>query len=334
MSVKSLRVLVFGVLVGGLLPLFGVQAAEAAKKQVKVLAIGNSFSRDANSCRTKLNEADPSRLLLVTEANIGGCSLEKHVKLAETYEKNPADAAGRPYNVSWTGNRPDALKNAPKNSKVSLKELLLADQWEYVTIQQVSHLSDDITTYRPYAKQLCDYIKKYCPKAQIVVHEVWADRVDNARMLPKKKTQADMYRNLHNAYWGIAAELGGLKVIPVGDAFQNVRQVWNFQPDPNFDAKKAVYPALPDQSRALCIGWMWNKDAKTGQEKIRYDHHANQAGRLLAALVWREFFLGADSRQSTYKPSEMSEENAVFLRKIAHETVVDGLKPNLLSDKK
>ena len=307
--------------------------ADVTPKTVKVLAIGNSFSRDANINRDALNKADPSRQLLVAQANIGGCTLEKHIMLAETFEKKPDDPAGRPYMYTWVGWLPDRLKNL-KVEKISLKELLQGDRWDYVTIQQVSHLSDDISTYRPYAQQLCDYIKKYCPDAKIVLHETWADRVDNVRMIPKDKTQKSMYINLSKASREIAAESGNLKVIPVGDAFQNVRQVWNFQPDNSFDPKTAVYPALPNQQHTLCIGWMWEKNAKTGEQKLRYDHHANPEGRLLAALVWREFFLEADSRLSTFKPKEVSDEDATFIRKIAHETVAENLKPNFADEKK
>ena len=283
--------------------------------ELKVLAIGNSFSGNANLYREKLNENDPSHKLIVAQAEIGGCSFEKHVKLARIHEQNPADPEGKPYIYN--------------KRKASLKDMLTAQPWDVVTIQQVSHLSDDITSYRPHAKDLCDYVRKYCPKAEIVVHEVWADRVDNARLKPKKKTQLEMYRDLDAAYREIAAELGNLRIIPVGDAFQNLRQIWKFQPDPNFDPKKMTYPNLPDQKHTLCIGWIWRKDPKTGEQQLIYDHHANAAGCLLAALVWRETLLGADSRENQFCPPAVSSEDAVVIRSIAHETVANKLRPDI-----
>ncbi len=287
------------------------------KTELKVLAIGNSFSGNANAYREKLNENDSLHKLIVDQAYIGGCSFEKHITLARLHEQNPADPDGKPYTCN--------------KQKVSLKDMLTAQPWDVVTIQQVSHLSDDITSYRPHAKDLCDYIKKYCPKAEIVVHEVWADRIDNARMKLKKKTQLEMYRDLDAAYREIAEELGNLRIIPAGDAFQNLRQIWKFQPDPNFDPQKMTYPNLPDQKHTLCIGWFWLKDKNIGEQKLGYDHHANQAGCLLAALVWRETLLGADSRENKFCPPEVSMDDAIVIRRIAHETVVNKLRPDMSS---
>ena len=116
-------------------------------------------------------------------------------------------------------------------------------------------------------------------------------------------------------------------MIPVGDAFQEVRAVWKFKPDAKPDLKKYKYPDLPDQKGTVCIGWMWRKDRKSGERKIRYDHHANARGRLLAALVWREFFLGTDSRKSKYLPKGVSEADAKVIREVAHKVVSQNPAP-------
>ncbi len=279
----------------------------ATAKTVKVLGIGNSFLGNATQFKGNLNAEDPANQLQVTNALIGGCSLEKHWNLVEKHEKNPNDPAGKPYKLG--------------KKKASLKEMLQAQKWDYVSLQQLSAKSDIPASYRPYAANLYKYIKKYCPDAKIVVYETWADRVDNKRLKTKKKTQEQMYRDLRDAYRGIAAELGGLKVIPVGDAFQEVRGIWKFKPDQNLDLKKFKRPNLPDQTGTLCIGWRWWKHRKTGATKIIYDHHANNRGKLLAALVWREFFLGTDSRKSKFLPKGVTVQEAEVIRKAAHETV-------------
>lgn len=275
------------------------------KRIIKVLGIGNSFTNDANFYRKHLNENDPSHKLDVTIAYIGGCSFEKHVNLAMLNEKHPQEPLGKPYPIG--------------KSMKSLKELLLADQWDAITIQQASNLSDDINSYHPWAKLLFDYVRKYCPDTEIVIHETWADRADNARLTDKNKTQNEMHKDLKNAYRQIAAELGNLRILPVGDAFQLMRKLpaWKFKMDKNFDIQNAVFPALPDQTHTLCIGWKWMSD-NNGKPILGYDHHATNAGKLLAALVWREFFSGIDSRQNTFCPSGMSESDAVTLREMAH----------------
>lgn len=275
------------------------------KQIMKVLGIGNSFTNDANFYHKHLNEADPVKQLKVTIAYIGGCSFERHVNLAMLHEKFPAEPLGRPYPLG--------------KSMKSLKELLLSEKWDAITIQQASHLSDDIKSYRPWAALLIDYVKKYSPDSEILVHETWADRIDNPRLADKSKTQTQMYRDLKKAYSQIAAELGNLRIIPVGDAFQAVRKFpdWKFKPDKNFKAQKFLYPELPDQSHTLCIGWFWTSDCN-GKPVLAYDHHATSAGKFLAALVWREILLGVDSRENSFTPQNMTRPEALTLRKTAH----------------
>ena len=119
----------------------GAEAADKAKvKKVKVLGIGNSFLGNATVYKNKLNAEDPANKLIVGVALIGGCSLEKHWKLVEAHEKNPNDPKGKPYRMG--------------KKKASLKEMLRSNKWDYVTIQQLSNLSDRPETYMPYAENL------------------------------------------------------------------------------------------------------------------------------------------------------------------------------------
>ncbi len=288
-----------------------VPPAPATTTELKVLVVGNSFSRNANFYREDLNRDNPRYKLTVAEAEIGGCSLEKHLNLASINEQNPDAAEGKPYIYN--------------GQSVSLRDMLIAQDWDVVTIQQVSSLSDDIASYRPYAQELCNYIIKYRPKSEIVVHETWADRADNPRL--SGKTQLTMYRNLVASYRTIANELGDLRIIPVGSAFQNIRNIWKFQAVPNLDLEKFKYPDLPSQQKSLCIGWSWDQGQESGEQNLLYDHHANNAGCLLGALVWRETLLGVDSRNSKFCPPEVSQETAEIIRRIAHETVANGLRP-------
>ena len=297
-------------------------AFPAESKVVKVLAVGNSFSMNANTFREQLNKAEPEYNLQVTNAYIGGCSFEKHITLALQNEAEPENPKFKQYK------NPQFMPEG----YYGLKEILLSAKWKYITIQQVSDKSDDISSFHPHASNLCNFIKKYCPDAEIIIHETWADRVDNPRMKPKNKTQESMYRNLNAAYSTIAEELGKLRIIPVGDAFQAVRMRpdFKFTPDEKFDSKNAVWPALPDQTHALCIGWIWKKDSKTGKNALIYDHHANQAGCFLAALVWRQFFFpDADVRKNTFRPDKVSESDAKILREAAYFTVTNKLKPSI-----
>lgn len=289
-------------------------AEEAAKEQVKelkVLAIGNSFSANASRYLADIAGSGGSKLVF-GHAMIGGCPIEKHLNLAKKFEANPEDPEGKPY------------KKGEK--ALSLKDLLTAENWDVVTIQQFSGYSYKPETYRPYAKELCEYVKKYAPQAEIAVHETWAYRADNANTFKDGFTPVDMYQGIVKSYYGIAKELGVKRVLPVGDAFQLVNETpgQTFEIDKSFDPKTAVKPALPKQNPTLNIGWVW--DAKTG--KLRYDHgHANVRGEYLGGLVWYEKLFNGDARKTTFKPEKISEEDAAFLRSIAHAVVSEGKRP-------
>ncbi len=292
------------------------------KMTEKVLSIGNSFTRDANLYRKLINKYDPENSFEVTQADIGGCSLEKHLRLAKGNEADPENPEFRCYN------NPEYIEPGI----YGLKPMLLAYKWKYITIQQVSHESAYIDSFRPYAAELVAFIKKYRPESEIIIHETWADRVDNPRLIPQNLDQAEMYRRLNKAYATIAQELGGLRIIPVGDAFQILREKPGhlFVPEPDFDKDTCIFPELPDQTNALCIGWIWDKDAATGERKLIYDHHANAAGRLLAALVWRQFFFPhIDIRKNGFKPAGLSSEYAALIRDVAYDTVKNKRKPSI-----
>ena len=240
-------------------------AAAQDAKTLSILAVGNSFTRNATNYLPATVEVSRGHRLVLDTAAIGGGPLARHCQAVETYEADSTDPKGRIY-----GNK-------------SLHDKLTARRWDYVTIQQNSYLSTNPATYRPYAAKLAAYIRKHAPTAEVVIHQTWAYRADDRRFTPNSRTQEEMYRKLTEAYQTIAGEISVKKIIPVGLAFQTARQekerAFTF-PDPDFDYKNAVKPALPNQDYSLNIGWRWNKG------KLRLDtHHANARGQYLAAIV-------------------------------------------------
>jgi hypothetical protein len=118
-------------------------------KTIRMLTIGNSFADNIATYLPSIMQAAGYNLVL-NRANIGGCPMEKHWKLASLHEANPQDPQGMPYTI--------------KGQKVGLKEALTLEKWDFVTIQQYSVISTKIDTYRPYAKNLYDYIKQNAPR--------------------------------------------------------------------------------------------------------------------------------------------------------------------------
>ncbi len=295
--------------------LTNVSSAQSPK-HLKVLAVGNSFSEDATTWLPQLvsGSAVPCQLTL-GKASIGGCDFTRHMRHADIHETDPADPEGRPY----------------QGKTKSLKELLQSERWDFVTIQQASPKSFRPETFRPDAKRLYDYIKKYAPQAEIVIHQTWAYRGDEPRFgTDFCPSQEAMYRGLCGAYAGLAEELG-CRLIRGGDAMESARRSpeWGDVGDClKFDGKKAEYPFLPDQSRSLNEGYSWKRN--NDQWELRYDGiHANVAGDYLLGCVWLEFFFGVSPVGNSFVPEKLQAEDAAILQRIAHEL---GKRPFGLSE--
>lgn len=273
-----------------------VVSVSGEAKTVRLLTIGNSFSRNAAHYLPDLVHA-AGHELIHDSIVVGGASLELHASMAAT---NGLYKDGR-----------------------SLKQHLESDRWDYVTIQQASLKSHDFTTYRPFAGQLRDYIKKHAPSAILLVHQTWAYRCDDPRFKVETakpgepRTQKEMYEGLRHAYRTIAAELG-VRLIPVGDAFYmaDTHPKWGYKPDRSFDFANAKPPALPDQTHSLHVGWRWSKG------KLTMDgHHANLAGEYLGACVFFEALFGESVVNNRFVPQGLDPDYARFLREIAHRAV-------------
>jgi hypothetical protein len=281
---------------------FGQLTEAAQARTVRLFLIGNSFSQNASRYLPQLAK-EGGHELIIGHAELGGHSLKQHWSYVEAAEANAADPKGRPYNGK------------------SLRELLGAGTWDVVTIQQYSLHSSDVETYRPYAKKLTDFIRTLQPKAEIAMHQTWAYRSDaksfgltNAAQKESAKTQGEMWEKSRSAYQTIAGELG-LRVIPVGDAFWKVSSdpKWGYVKDPNFDFAKPVYPALPDQTHSLNVGYRWKNETE-----LSFDaNHANEAGCYLAGLAWYRFLFDESPEKLTFIPKGISAEFAAYLRGLA-----------------
>ncbi len=286
----------------------------AAGKHVRLLAIGNSFSGNATRFLTDIVKASGNgNRLTLGHAALPGCSLATHWKNAELAEEDPPSPKAKAY------------------AGKTLKQLLAADAWDFIIIQQYSMDSCRVETYRPYARQLYDYIRKQAPQAEVLVHETWAYRADDPLFKNGRPTQHGMYRDLRQAYETIAKELG-CRLIPTGDAFENARLSPDWPgtfPDPNYDYVKPEHPKLPDQRHSLHAGYSWGKN-KDGSWRLGMDgHHANVAGEYLGGAVWFEVLYGQSVVGNAFVPKGLTPEDVAILQRIAHRTVSEGLRPAL-----
>lgn len=304
--------------------------AEPGLQTVRLLAIGNSFSQNVLNQLPALARSG-GRTLEFEHCMFGGARLEQHWARVEASEKDPVD--------------PKTLYAG----KQTLRQALSKRAWDVVTIQQYSFISHDPATYRPYADRLVAEIRGRAPQATVLMHMTWAYRRDDPRFaataqdleteanraettgidrsaLPPMRTAEDMHRLVASAYRTTAADLH-LGIIPVGDAFAAVDAdpAWGFRADPAWNPRTAVFPALPDQSRSLHVGWMWRKQkpAKAPAEAepvqtLGFDgHHAGKAGEYLGACVWYAVLFRASPVGLDYRPEGMPADQARFLQETA-----------------
>ena len=280
------------------------------KKTVRLLTIGNSFSRNATRYLPQLTEAGGHQLIHHPIV-VGGASMQLHADKAAQHAADPDSLDGK------------------YNDKTSLVQRLKQEPWDVVTIQQASRLSPHVESYRPYASQLKEIIQANAPQAQLFIHETWAYRDDDPWFTKPAKgsgnplTRDEMHRKLQAAYRTIAAELGA-GLIPVGDAFQLVAEdsKWGYRPDQMFHFKEAIPPALPDQKNSLHVGWQWKKENDKAVLKIDA-HHANVAGEFLGSCVFYEVLFGCDVSKNPFSPQGLDPEFAAFLKQTAHRAVSD-----------
>lgn len=293
-----------------------LQKSPTKGQTVRLLTVGNSFSQNATKYLDKIVDAD-GNTLVHHRCVIGGSGPDQHLAKALAFEKDPSDKTGL------------------YNGGMSLKQELQAEKWDIITIQQASIRSHDAANYRPAAKELHDYIKKYAPMSEVVIHQTWAYRIDDPRFTKpsdkpgEPKTQKEMYDGLSTAYRIIAKELG-IRRIPVGDAFYlaDTDPQWGYKPDASFNPATAKPPMKPRQTHSLHVGWYWS--TADGKTTLKMDgHHANATGEFLGGLVFYEFLFGKSAVGNNYRPEGMSPEDARFLQEAAHKAIDNAKAENV-----
>ncbi len=185
-------------------------------KNLKVLAIGNSFSVDAMEYLYKIAEEYGIPNITLGVLYIGGASLATHVSAITSnsasyvYYKNTND--------NWYYAK----------SSATLLDGLLDEKWDIITIQQVSGYSGLPTTYNEDIDTIINFVNtnKTNEKAEIVWHMTWAYQ--------QGSTHSDFYRynndqmTMYNAITSTVQEkivprTDIAYVIPSGTAIQNLR---------------------------------------------------------------------------------------------------------------
>lgn len=183
-------------------------------RTLRILAIGNSFSRDAieqNLHELALAGGDTA---IIGNLFIGGCSLERH---AGNIRDDRHDYVYR--KIGADGKRIE-------RTKVSIADALADDKWDYVSLQQASSFSGLFEKYEPYMPGIMKYVKERTPKkCKIILHQTWAyqNGAGNTGFRYYDRDQLKMYRAIVEANNRAARTWKIKTVVPSGTAIQNAR---------------------------------------------------------------------------------------------------------------
>jgi len=255
------------------LPLFG---AERIPPPLKVLAIGNSFSEDAiENYLFDLADAAGEKII-IGNLYIGGASLALH---EENSRENKAAYSYRKINLSGQKAIIDDF---------TLSDGLADEDWDYISVQQVSLNSGQYEVVIQHLPQLVAYVRERAPKAKIVYHQTWAYQHDSTH--PGFVNYERSQEKMHNAIVETTQKISKLKnistVIPSGTAIQNART-----------------SSLDDTL-------------------TRDGYHLELTyGRFTAACTWYQKLFDLDVRKNPYKPDSISELQAKIAKEAAYQAV-------------
>ena len=184
------------------------------KKSLKILAIGNSFSRDATDFLYGMLTSAGIDEVVVGNAFIAGCTIEKHYEMAQS------GGAGYTYTRFTSEGRED-IKSS------TLLSMITDQEWDIITLQQGSKHSGMPETFTD-LQALIDYVKDNCPNPDVdfKFHMTWAYHASSksGHFENYGDDQMTMYKAIVNAVQSAALtkpEISG--AIPVGTAIQNIR---------------------------------------------------------------------------------------------------------------
>jgi hypothetical protein len=189
--------------------------AAAERDTIKILAIGNSFS--ANAVEEYLDDlARAANIpLIIGNAYIGGCSLERH------YNNVVAQSQDYSYRKINTKGEKETTP------EVTILQCILDEDWDYITLQQASPLSGIADSYFPYLDSLVGYVRTRATNTQmkLAFHQTWAYAKDfeDEAFAHYNCDQEQMYQAIVDAVNNATSKTGITIVIPSGAAIQKAR---------------------------------------------------------------------------------------------------------------
>ncbi len=274
------------------------------KKELRVLAFGNSFSSDSLTYLAQIGAADGISVYAVN-MNSGSCSLAMHNK------RMKGEAT---YTAKWEF-LPDGTTNAIEKAAFDTAFETDGKAWDYVTLHQKGHSSPFFDTYyteeTPYITMLANYIRAKSPESELLFFGSWS-----AHTTVIESKYEDVYKPIVE---GLPKEayLGAVHSA-IKTSYQKASEIIA-NPSRIIPAGEAIYLAVTQYGFADIImdGDDYIKDGRSmyrdASSHLNYNH-----GRVLAGLTWYEYLTGNDVRNNPYTHESISAEDMALLKEIAH----------------
>ena len=180
--------------------------------ELKILAIGNSFSDDAMEYVYQVAKDAGVEKITLGNMFIGGCSLATHLDNAKN------DKGAYDFRTNTEG------KWSTKGG-TSIKTAVSSQNWDFITFQQVSGYSGVADSYDD-LNELIAIVKPLCPDATLAWHMTWAYKTGSTHgdFAKYNRDQMTMYNAIVDAVnTKILTNTDISIVIPSGTSIQNVR---------------------------------------------------------------------------------------------------------------
>lgn len=253
-------------------------ASVPGSREIKILAIGNSFSDDAveHYLHGIANANDDK--VIIGNTVIAGASLEMHYN--NSLNNSPS--------YSYRKINQEGSKTTQANS--TLLQGIKDEDWDYISIQQVSQNAGRYETYSPYIEHLVNYIREHAtnPNVKLVFHATWAYAEDSNHpgFTHFNNDQITMYNAIVDVTRQVVEKTGIDIIIPAGTAIQN--------------------------GRTSKLGDSFTRDGF---------HLETNYGRYTASCVWYEKIFGKSVVGNSYIPNNITDFQAKVAQYAAHHAV-------------
>ena len=254
--------------------------------RLRILAIGNSFSQDAVEQYLCELFAAAGFEAVIGNMYIGGCSLEEH------WSNAGSGAAAYSYRKVVKGVKSE-------RQGVDLATALADEDWDIITLQQVSDKSGVYASYDPWLGNMIEWVSARSG-AEIWFHQTWAYAADSDhKAFPTYDCdQTKMYEAIVSAVIGAMEEHPQIAgVIPSGTAVQN--------------------------GRASYLGDTFTRDGY---------HLQTTYGRYTVACTWFEALSGESAEDNGYAPASVDGRMKAAARSAAHRAVENPFEVSDMAD--